>query len=63
MKKESVKVLFLALLNVALLFVAHLFNNQILILLSLIMMIIFVLIAKPKYFLPLMLFYYRGQLY
>lgn len=57
MEKETIKILIVALLNVALLFVAHLFNNQILILLSLIMMIIFVLIAKPKYFLPLMLFY------
>lgn len=57
MKKESVKVLFFALLNVALLFVAHLFNNQILILLSLIFMTMFVLTAKSKYFLPLMLFY------
>lgn len=57
MEKESIKVLIGALLNVALLFVAHLFNNQALILLSLTIMIIIVLATKPKLFLPLMLFY------
>ena len=57
MEKDTIKILIVALLNVALLFVAYLFNNQILILLSLIIMIIFVLTTKPKYFFPLMLFY------
>lgn len=57
MEKDAIRTLILALLNVLLLFIAHLINNQILILGSLVFMILLVLISKSKYFLPLMLFY------
>ena len=57
MEKDAIRTLILALLNVLLLFIAHLINSQILILGSLVFMILLVLISKSKYFLSLMLFY------